>query len=276
MYFVNHMAYKHPNNVGISSRSYRMNEYIWMHCHNFYEFEYIVSGHGTHTLNNKQYELQPGDFWGLGLEDFHRFDNCDVEMRNLIIILPYASEEFRKLLERTVFPIHGNIPPEKRETVEHLFSTIEHLFHSDSPYREPRMTAYALALITEYLEYGISGQSSIRDMKTYRYVQKALLFISEHYREPITLQNAAEAANVSPVYLSSVFPTYAGCSFTESLNRTRLTEACLLLQESSIPVLEIASRTGFGSVSTMNRVFQKYLEISPSEYRKINKNVRQI
>ena len=48
----------------------------------------------------------------------------------------------------------------------------------------------------------------------------------------------------------------------------RLRKAAELLQHSTLPVLEIATQSGFNNLSNFNRQFKKYYQITPSQYRK--------
>ncbi len=258
------------NSVGISARSYRWNDcYPIMHGHDFFEFEYIVSGTGYHYVNDRRYEISPGDFWGFGLEDFHRYEVRDVEMRNLNVLFLQTNAEMQKLLSAQCFPIHGNIPSPKRKQVEELFHMVETTFHESSPYLDQRLSGLTIALLTEYFEHA-EKQLTTRSSSTYQYIQSALQYINTHCHELVTLQETADAINVSASYLSSIFSGYVGCHFPEYLTRTRLKKACVLLADQSISITEIASQTGFGCTATMNRAFQRYQGTSPSLFRKKN------
>ncbi len=256
--------------VTITARSYHLNDCILFHGHDFYEFEYIVSGHGVHYVNNCCYEVKPGDFWGLGLNDYHRYENTDVELCNLILLYPRVSPEIKTLLRQQSFPLYGNIPENRRQHVESWFACVEETYRCDSPFREKRLTGAVLVLLSEYLTYACPAKETDHDQSAYRYVHAALQFIANHSHEAITLRDTAMAVNISAAYLSHIFTDYTGCHFTEYLNQLRVQNACNLLVEGQFSVTEIAYRTGFGSVSNLNRAFQRYQGTSPSLFRKKN------
>lgn len=58
----------------------------------------------------------------------------------------------------------------------------------------------------------------------------------------------------------------------EYLISFRLNKSMELLQSTSLSISEIASRTGFGSVSYYIEKFRKQMGITPSQYRNQNLN----
>ncbi len=56
-------------------------------------------------------------------------------------------------------------------------------------------------------------------------VQKALWFVESHSREPITLEDIAQASNVSPFHLTRAFAGIMGLSLMRSVRTRRLSEA---------------------------------------------------
>ncbi len=265
-------SYALNNTAGISVRSYVWEGNNPIHGHNFYEFEYIGAGTGYHVLNDRSYEMTPGMVVCLSPDDYHRYDTDEMDVRNLIVVPEATAEPIRSLLSGQSFPRCGVVPPEHRTRIEGLFDRIEENYHTPSEFRDTRILAYTLALLTEYLEYSVlCCDKNTVAWKSYSHVQKALQYIDAHFFEPLTLQDVSDAVNISGAHLSSIFPSFVGCHFTEYLTQVRLKEAKYLLRESQLSVLEIAYKTGFGYISTMNRAFNRYLHISPSAYRKQNR-----
>ena len=64
------------------------------------------------------------------------------------------------------------------------------------------------------------------------------------------------------------FKKHLGVSCMEYVIQFRLRKAAELLQHSTLPVLEIATQSGFNNLSNFNRQFKKYYQITPSQYRK--------
>lgn len=100
-----------------------------------------------------------------------------------------------------------------------------------------------------------------------RYIISTREYVAEHYSNgDLSLNDAAEFANVSPSYLSRVFKQNLHTTFTEYLNSYRIRQSIVLL-ESNIPVKDIAAQCGFNSVQHYIRVFKKMKNQSPGQFR---------
>ena len=69
-------------------------------------------------------------------------------------------------------------------------------------------------------------------------------------------------------YFSTFFKKHTGKNFKEYLNEIRLENAERMLMTSNLHLTEIAEKTGFKSLRSMNELFQKAHGETPSEYRK--------
>lgn len=83
------------------------------------------------------------------------------------------------------------------------------------------------------------------------------------------LSGAALAArcSMSERSFSRAFRKQIGTTPAQFVENIRLDRAKLLLESSDWPLARIAERSGFGSLDTLHRVFQKRLSITPSFYR---------
>ena len=95
-------------------------------------------------------------------------------------------------------------------------------------------------------------------------------FIMEHFREPITTADVAEAAHLNTHYAMSLFRRSVGTTLGEYLTRCRVSEAQRLLVTTTLSASEIAHAAGFGSQSSFYAHFVKLCETSPGEYRARN------
>lgn len=98
--------------------------------------------------------------------------------------------------------------------------------------------------------------------------KKVYDYISEHYREPITLKTAAAYGNMNYSYLSRLFKEKIGISFSEALADERIYHANLLLRTTERSVSEIAFDCGFNNLRSFNKAFHKTMGCSPTDLRK--------
>ena len=98
-------------------------------------------------------------------------------------------------------------------------------------------------------------------------ITKAKNFIREHHAEDLRLPQIARFANASPFHFCKLFKRATGLTFTNFLSRVRIESSKRLLINPQLRVSEVAYEVGFQSLTHFNRVFQKLLGQSPTEYR---------
>ena len=67
-----------------------------------------------------------------------------------------------------------------------------------------------------------------------------------------------------------LFKQLAGCSFTEYLNRYRISQAQQLLRDSEISVAQAAELCGFLDPCYFDRLFRRYAGLSPTQWLRSN------
>ena len=105
--------------------------------------------------------------------------------------------------------------------------------------------------------------------KTDVQIKKVLQYIETRYTQPITLEECAAAAGYSKFHFSRQFKALTGLAFTDYINRKRIRAAELQLCRTNLSVTDIAMRSGFGSLTTFNRVFRKVKNCTPSTFKQL-------
>jgi YesN/AraC family two-component response regulator len=103
--------------------------------------------------------------------------------------------------------------------------------------------------------------------ETQRVVRQAMAYLHEHYMESISLKDAARHVGMSKEYLARCFRQEIGITLVTYLNRYRVHQAQILLEDSEHSLTEIALDVGFASSTYFSRVFRKETGISPSKYK---------
>lgn len=99
-------------------------------------------------------------------------------------------------------------------------------------------------------------------------IAQARSYITENYRDEMSLETVARVVNMSANYFSEKFTEATGLRFVEYVTRTRIEKACNLLQNPRPRISEIAFEIGFQSLSQFNRAFKQITGKSPREYRR--------
>nr|WP_315030190.1 helix-turn-helix domain-containing protein [uncultured Chryseobacterium sp.] len=86
--------------------------------------------------------------------------------------------------------------------------------------------------------------------------------------QAISVEYMAESMNMSVRNFSRVFLKESGMTPGKFLEKMRLDQAKDLLEYTEMGIDMIAGKCGFGSASSLRRLFLKHISVSPAEYRK--------
>lgn len=143
---------------------------------------------------------------------------------------------------------------------------------SDIAFTHGRPLALRIAetLLTETFRDGrsrqyraISGANGVRNAT----VRRAIGLMREHVEDPLTVHVISESIGVSPRQLERLFRNHVGVSPSVYARRLRLEHARELLQNTDMPLVEIAIAVGFGGYSQFQKAYRKYIGRNPAEYR---------
>ncbi|CAI6086788.1 helix-turn-helix domain-containing protein [Cohnella sp. JJ-181] len=98
-------------------------------------------------------------------------------------------------------------------------------------------------------------------------------YINEHLAEEIYLDVLADKFKMSSGYLSSYFKNKTGMNIVDYINETRIKKAAGLLDDDTLKIREAAEQVGYKNITSFNRMFKKYMGLTPSEYRKRNESI---
>ncbi|MBO7170199.1 MAG: helix-turn-helix domain-containing protein [Clostridia bacterium] len=98
--------------------------------------------------------------------------------------------------------------------------------------------------------------------------EKVMQYVKAHRHSTVTLGEISKHLSFSPSHVSHTFKKETGRSIPAYLTELRLSDACSLLQSSSLSVTEIALSVGFSDANYFSMVFKRSLGVSPLEYKK--------
>ena len=101
--------------------------------------------------------------------------------------------------------------------------------------------------------------------------EKNLMYILRYMQanyKTVSLKELSSIFNYSERQLQRIIQNATGHTFIENIQNQKMKQAADLLQNSTLPVSEISERTGFQSLNNFRKIFFKYFNMTPSEYRK--------
>lgn len=93
-------------------------------------------------------------------------------------------------------------------------------------------------------------------------------YIDEHYAEHISKAELGAMLYLNPDYLAKLFKKETGQALNDYIAQVRVNAAKAMLADESVPLTDVATRTGFDYYSYFSTTFKKAVGMSPSDYRK--------
>ncbi|MDE6992722.1 MAG: AraC family transcriptional regulator [Lachnospiraceae bacterium] len=98
--------------------------------------------------------------------------------------------------------------------------------------------------------------------------KQAMRYIQDHFTEPVTLDDIAGSILVSKSECCRCFKRTTGLSPIEYLMKYRIAEATKFMhRRTHDSISEIAGSVGFNNISYFNKVFKKFMDCTPTQYR---------
>lgn len=101
----------------------------------------------------------------------------------------------------------------------------------------------------------------------YVQIQRAVNYINAHYTEQITLDKICKVVAMSQSAFTNSFKRIVGKTLIEYVHTLRVDLAKKLLQNTNLNITSVSEQCGFGDSTYFGRVFKKYTEMTPKEYK---------
>lgn len=106
------------------------------------------------------------------------------------------------------------------------------------------------------------------------YIRQAQEYLEENFDSDITVAQVAEAVNLSEGYLQRLYKKEKGISLMDKVLWMRIEKAKLLLENSTLPVIDVAVAAGFNSRQHFSSTFTRMVGCSPAAWRKSKGNIQ--
>lgn len=152
----------------------------------------------------------------------------------------------------------AQIPEPRRSLLQNLFR--------DLPVTEEEKISSAMRIMDactgyEYLKSLAIGVGEQIDARL-------SAFVEAHLGEELTIRTLCASFHLSHSEIYSIFKEYFETTPAEYIKERRLSRACRLLVETSLPVGEIARRCGIPDYNYFSKIFKRSFHTSPRDYRK--------
>ncbi len=249
------------------------------HTHDYVEMVYMCTGSTTHIVNGTRVTLREGELLILGqnaVQEIEAAGETDIAV-NFIIrptffsgVLPYLGERDtslrRFLIDCLVTPKEASYLLFRVSDVASIRNLVENLLFTMS---EPSPNKRELQQMTMGLLFlQLMDHTEMLEVESFEQgaIVSVLRYIEERYRDG-SLTEIADRLHYDLHFLSRLIKRSTGKTYTELLQKKRLSQAAWLLENTDRNVNEIALSVGYENVSYFHRLFREAYGRSPKSYR---------
>jgi len=226
-----------------------------MHLHQCFEIIILLSGSMNVEIDGQTYLLCEKEAVIIFPNQLHSLSSS-TSQHILCIFSPEIIHSYAvKVLEK--IPCDNKFIPD-----EYLIRALENLQNSASPIEQKGVLYSLCSQFDKYATY------AKREADKQSVLHKIFNFVETNFSGNCSLRNLSEEIGYDYYYLSRIFKKQVGISFNSYVNNYRISHACYLLQNTTLPILQCSLESGFTSLRSFNQNFKAQLKITPNQYRK--------
>ena len=236
------------------------------HSHPYYHLFYIHSGEGIFALEEREQFLRAGDCLLVPPEMPHAYHNEAAQP------LEYLEIKFTLSASPRDTQLRAQPRVTRSRLACHLVQQILKEYSDLGSLADSAAESYLSALLSALTE-----QDRYTKPRSFRYIdasswtelsQKIITWLESHYDQTASLEALAEDLGYNKSYLCEAFKKNTGLTILDCLNTIRIRRAAELIVYSDHSLPQVADLCGFASASHFNRVFLKYVGITPGQCRR--------
>lgn len=233
------------------------------HFHPHLEMVYLREGSSLASLDGKSFLIDAGDIFLSFPNQIHHYFVQSPIKGDIVIFAPEMVPDLQSFFEKKL-PVDPVVKKEFLPTdIGVRIGRILENLQSQEPFAQISARGELMMIMAEIVPQMQYQDTPVR----YDSVKDVLLYCTEHFTEPLTLDTIAEGLHLSKYYISHIFSSRLQISFSDFLNGLRVDHACKLLN-GDCSVTEAAFASGFSSIRTFNRAFSQQMGKSPTQYLK--------
>ena len=250
------------------------------HCHDEYELHLITCTSGKVFVGDWIGPFQPGQVILTGPRLPHNWvsmDMPDVHVPERDLVIQFAHDplmqasqcipELKQLLPMLERARHGI------EFFGVSEPSLRHWRAIKAAQGLQRFIAFCafmteLSVCTDYRLLSSVQMQGDADSQAQNVIHDVVKRITDHLAEPHAASTWAAELGMSESRFSRFFRKATGNTFTDFVNRVRISRACQLLMDTEQPIHHICYEVGFHSPANFNRRFLEIKGMTPSDFRR--------
>lgn len=229
----------------------------------FPQILYCTKGSGTLLHNQKKVLISP--YTAIFLPAGYPHEYYPNESVWDIHWVVFSGESVQELLTHLNLCEFSVYKLQRTEKLESLFYSMHDALHADPLFGNYVASGILYEFLIEFYRI-TSGRET--PPTSPGVVRKAVKYVDDHYRSPITLEELCDCCGVSKQHLCLLFRTTLHTRPMEYIAKRKLQAAKELLMGTSMTVEEIAEEVGFCTASYFCKVFKRYEGLTPKQFKR--------
>ena len=251
-------------------------QYHAAHWQKELEMIYLLNGNAHIILDGENISLVQGDF--IVIDSNHIFDlKCKESFMQVRV---HVDKEFLAMRAGSTVPrvyrcIRENLEGDQLEPYlricDHFKELVPLYINEPEGYRlkTESIVLSILYHLVHHFSYPVSVDEITEPRAEQTRIQQILQYIEEHYTERISLADISSEFGLSREYFSRLFHQRLGISFSEHVNRVRISHFYHDLVTGDEPVMELLEKNGLTDYKLFSRMFREIYGNTPKEIRKL-------
>lgn len=253
-----------------------------MHIHDSYEIYFSISGGKQFLIDNRFYDIAPGDIFFINQFESHYLTQIDRTVHERIVFSIYP--DFLKGLSTPETDLDycfhtRNVPSPHRvrmtEEEQKRFIFFVHRLTTNTGFGSDILDRAVFSEMMVFLNrvFYKHGKKEVEETQTapsyHGQVDDILSYINQNIQNPLTIEDLSNHFYLSASYLCRIFKSATGMTINKYITAKRITLSKALLSE-GCSVSEACERCGFHDYSNFLKAFTKAVGISPKKYAQFN------
>lgn len=252
-----------------------------IHCHPFYEIILVKRGGAQYNLENKRIQVGKGDVIllppGVRHQPILPEDEKSYYERYIMWLrndfwkdqcnrYPELNYCFEKCQEKQLYVCH--LPEEQYRQVLEEAEILKCCIEQEEYGWEAKMELWVLQAVLSFSQCFYMDEMGFSKTEKPQLFDKARIYIEQHLKEKLNVDQIAEELHVSSSTLSHDFQKKIGMSCYRYITKYRILEAKKCIRQ-KMQMKEVWMECGFGDYTTFYRAFCKEVGMSPKQYQEL-------
>lgn len=247
-----------------------------IHIHDCYEIFYSISGGKQFLINNKFYDIKPGDLFVINQFESHYLSQIDQTVLERIVLsvhpdyvkalsTPQTNLDICFTERPKQFSHRISLTKEQQKRYMYFINKITSNSGYGNDIIEKSAFMELLVLLNSFYYISTQKESTISTYTYNHQVEEMISFINQHIQEPITIETLAKHFYLSDSYICRMFKSATGTTINKYMIARRISIAKSLLA-SGLNVNDVCEQCGFRDYSNFLKAFTRAVGISPKKY----------